>query len=244
MIIYCDSSGVVSSIPSTVPVGTILKDVTIIAPTNTAVAMFRIKPPSGKLLKPIYCSLELTAKRDIVYKANIPKEVTSKAGRADYQISFTTQDGKTLPTMSGTFNVARGVEVDLPETGEDLGSYSLEDIHRLLTNATALYANVNNLHIDLETVLREVGLDDGITLPDVFDNVIDGLRKVDTAIGRQPLETESKSLSQAINELLGYILECKEKEEELKDEHTATLTKHTRDIESIVARLDILESKA
>lgn len=227
MIIYCDSSGFVSSIPSTVPVGTILKDVTIIAPTNTAVAMLKIKPPNGELLKPIYCSMELTTERDIIYKANLPKAVTSRAGRADYQIVFTNQDGSAFPTRNGTFSVARGVEVDLPENGEDLGAHSLEDIHRLLTNATALYANVNNLYSDVERVEMVLGLDDDLELPEAFLNIIDALQKIDTVLERNPfLNTDEKSLTGAINELHSAVLE-------LVDGHTAILTTYSRDIENI-----------
>lgn len=241
MIIYCDSSGFVSSIPSTVPVGTILKDVTIIAPTNTAVAMLKIKPPNGELLKPIYCSMELTTERDIIYKANLPKAVTSRAGRADYQIVFTNQDGSALPTRNGTFSVARGVEVDLPENGEDLGAHSLEDIHRLLTNATALYANVNNLYSDVETVKRVLGviynvlgLDENLELPETFLNIIDALQKIDTVLEHNPfLNTDEKSLTGAINELHSVV-------GDLKDEHTAILTKHKTDIEKTQANIQRL----
>ena len=227
MIIYCDSSGFVSSIPSTVPVGTILKDVTIIAPTNTDVAMLKIKPPNGELLKPIYCSMELTTERDIIYKANLPKAVTSRAGRADYQIVFTNQDGSAFPTRNGTFSVARGVEVDLPENGEDLGAHSLEDIHRLLTNATALYANVNNLYSDVERVEMVLGLDDDLELPDAFVNIIDAVQKIHTVLENNPfLKTDEKSLTGAINELHSAV-------SELADEHTAIFTTHSRDIENI-----------
>lgn len=234
MIIYCDSSGVVSSIPSTVPVGTILKDVTIIAPTNTAVAMLKIKPPNGELLKPIYCSMELTTERDIIYKANLTKAVTSRAGRADYQIVFTNQDGSAFPTRNGTFSVARGVEVDLPENGEDLGAHSLEDIHRLLTNATALYANVNNLYSDVERVEMVLGLDENLELPEAFLNIIDALQKIDTFIGQNILlETDAKSLIGAINELHSTV-------GDLKDEHTAILTKHKTDIEKMQANIQRL----
>lgn len=231
MIIYCDSSGFVSSIPSTVPVGTILKDVTIIAPTNTAVAMLKIKPPNGELLKPIYCSMELTTERDIIYKANLPKSVTSRAGRADYQIVFTNQDGSAFPTRNGTFSVARGVEVDLPENGEDLGAHSLEDIHRLLTNATALYANVNNLYSDVERVEMVLGLDDDLELPDAFLNIIDALQKIHTVLENNPfLKTDEKSLTGAINELHGAVLE-------LVNENASILTRHSRDIENIRANI-------
>lgn len=231
MIIYCDSSGFVSSIPSTVPVGTILKDVTIIAPTNTAVAMLKIKPPNGELLKPIYCSMELTTERDIIYKANLPKAVTSRAGRADYQIVFTNQDGSAFPTRNGTFSVARGVEVDLPENGEDLGAHSLEDIHRLLTNATALYANVNNLYSDVERVEMVLGLDDDLELPDAFLNIIDAVQKIHTVLENNPfLKTDEKSLTGAINELHSAVLE-------LVNENASILTRHSRDIENIRANI-------
>lgn len=231
MIIYCDSSGFVSSIPSTVPVGTILKDVTIIAPTNTAVAMLKIKPPNGELLKPIYCSMELTTERDIIYKANLPKAVTSRAGRADYQIVFTNQDGSAFPTRNGTFSVARGVAVDLPENGEDLGAHSLEDIHRLLTNATALYANVNNLYSDVERVEMVLGLDDDLELPDAFVNIIDAVQKIHTVLENNPfLKTDEKSLTGAINELHSAVLE-------LVNENASILTRHSRDIENIRANI-------
>lgn len=143
LILHCDLKGNVQSVPSSVPMGTILDDVVIIAPHTCAAVILKIKPPYQTYLPDIHCSPVLTVGDDgknmVVFRATLPKSITTTAGRAEYQVSQTDQSGKTIATYAGSFNVSRGVLVDMPEDVDELSNYSLEEIYRLLSNVSLVF---------------------------------------------------------------------------------------------------------
>lgn len=146
MVIKIDSGGQITSVPSSVPMGTILKDVMIIAPQYSATAVLRVKPPYQERLPDIVCVPAINDANFVVFTARIPAEVTRWAGRVGYQLIFTDADGEATATFAGTLNVQDGVAVENPESAEDLGAYTMEDLYQLLTNATLLHSRITELN--------------------------------------------------------------------------------------------------
>jgi acyl-CoA-binding protein len=84
----------------------------------------------------------------LVFNAKLTHSVTRTAGRDEYQVLLTDQSGRAVASYMGSFNVSRGVMVDMPEDAADLSEYSLEQIYTMLSNVTTVYnqlANVENL---------------------------------------------------------------------------------------------------
>lgn len=149
MIIYCGLDGKVSSVPSTFPMGTILDDVVIITPQANVTATLRVKPAYQSYLPEIICSPVINEDHAVAFKAKIEKSVTGTAGRAEYQVILTEASGKAVASYSGSFNVSRGVMVDMPEDVDHLENYSLAQIYELLTNVTTVY----NMLVNVENVI-------------------------------------------------------------------------------------------
>lgn len=148
MILYCDLQGNVSSVPSSVPMGTLLEDVVIITPQANVTAVLRVKPAYQTYLPDIICSPVLKENNTVAFSAKLKKSVTGTAGRAEYQVVLKDPAGKTVASYMGSFNVSRGVMVEMPEDAEDLSDYSLEQIYTMLSNVTTVYnqlVNVENL---------------------------------------------------------------------------------------------------
>lgn len=148
MILYCDLQGNVSSVPSSVPMGTLLDDVVIIAPQANVTAVLRVKPAYQTYLPEIFCFPVIREEHVVAFSGKITKSVTGTAGRAEYQVLLKDPTGKTVASYMGSFNVSRGVMVDMPEDAEDLSEYSLEQIYTMLSNVTTVYnqlVNVENL---------------------------------------------------------------------------------------------------
>lgn len=143
MILHCDLSGGVQSVPSSVPMGAILDDVVIIAPHTCSTVVLKIKPPYQEYIPDISCAPVLTVGEDgnnlVVFKAALPKSITGTAGRAEYQVLQTSGNGKTVATYAGSFNVSRGVLVDMPEDVYELEQYSLNEIYNLLSNVSLVF---------------------------------------------------------------------------------------------------------
>lgn len=146
MIIKIDSGGHISTVPSSVPMGTIMKEVLIIGPAYSATAVLRVKPPYQERLPDIICEPSINDANFVVFSARLPAAVTRWAGRVGYQVIYTDASGEVQATFSGTFNVQDGVPVENPESVEDLGDYSMEDLYKLLTNATLLHNRITELN--------------------------------------------------------------------------------------------------
>jgi hypothetical protein len=147
--------------------GTILDDVVILAPYTCSLVVLKVKPPYQSYLPDIPCAPVLTVNEEgqniVVFKASLPRSITGTAGRADYQIEQTDGNGKVLATFMGTFNVARGVPVDMPDDAEDLSDYSLAQLYTLLSNISLVstqLATIENLigypTEELETTAKTV----------------------------------------------------------------------------------------
>lgn len=169
MVIKIDSGGQITSVPSSVPMGTILKEVLIIAPQYSATVILRVKPPYQERIPDIVCSPAITSDNIVVFIAKIPSEVTRWAGRVGYQLLLMDADGEAEATYSGTFNVQDGVPVENPDNVEDLAAYTLEDLYALLTNTTLLHSRITQMN-DL------LGL--GEELETGYDSVIASLNEI------------------------------------------------------------------
>ena len=145
MIIYCDLQGNVSTVPSSVPMGTLLDDIVIMAPQVNATAILKIKPAYQEYIPDIICSPVLNDDHILVFDAKIPKSVTKTSGRAEYQVVLKDSSGKTVSSFMGSFNVSRGVLVDMPDSAEDLSDYTLEQVYTMLSNVTMVYNQLANV---------------------------------------------------------------------------------------------------
>ena len=147
MIIYCDSGGKVTSVPSTLPFGSALTDITIVAFEMAATAVLKIKPPNQQYSPGIVCT-PIIQDGVVVYQAKLNKAVTTTFGRCEYQIEFYLQDGEEVPiasTYSGSFNVARGVPVDIPASEELLKEMALDNIYAMLSSVSVLATELGSL---------------------------------------------------------------------------------------------------
>lgn len=197
MVIYCDNEGRVSSIPSTVPFGAIINDLVIIAPHPGTQAILKINPPSRKRMQPIYCTPQLNTEKDVVYNAKLPKTVTNTAGRAEYQLEFTSPDGETYPSLMGSFYVARGVELDVPPSADSLGQYTLEDLHMLLTSISARYLELADFYSKVQADGEELAI--GGT---VYDAIQILLNNIDTlGEGLSATDTKAQTLDKRITDI-------------------------------------------
>ena len=155
MIIYCDSGGKVTSVPSTLPFGS-APEIAIVTQKMAATAILKIKQPNQEYLPDIICTPEVGTDGMIYRAPELPKSLTNTHGRAEYQVIFVLADGEQIGTYAGTFNVARGVPVDLPSSKEALRDYALEEVYQLLTSVAevSLLADALNTFTGIGTVLE------------------------------------------------------------------------------------------
>lgn len=144
MIFNCDMRGRVESVPSSVPLGSIIEDVVIIAPHSCATILLKIKPPTQDYLPDIICTPVIrtddNGKNIVVFRATLPKSITRVAGKAEYQImQFDGSGDQIATTYIGSFNVSRGVLVEMPESAEDLEEYTLTQIYQVISNVSLVY---------------------------------------------------------------------------------------------------------
>ena len=157
MIIYCGLDGKATSVPATIPMGTILEDVMIIAPKGAATILLRVLPPTQEYLDDVFCVKSLEADGHVVTKARLPKEVATIWGQVKYQVILkeadtidgeATKEGKTTASFMGSFNVSRGVPPKHPDaTDPDFGAdakaeidaYTMEDFYQAFANVNGLY---------------------------------------------------------------------------------------------------------
>jgi hypothetical protein len=106
MVIIVDGDGNVKSVPSSVPQGTALHDVTIIAPFTTSTCVLKIKPVSAEWIEDnLAVATTTTDGAGVVFKAEIPGAVTELAGRVKYQLSFAGQDASVKKSKVGSISV-------------------------------------------------------------------------------------------------------------------------------------------
>jgi hypothetical protein len=129
--------------------GTILDDVVIITPQANVTATLRVKPAYQSYLPEIICSPVINEDHAVAFRGKIEKNVTGTAGRSEYQVILTDQSGKAVASYAGSFNVSRGIMVDMPEDAEELENYSLEQIYTMLSNVTTVY----NMLVNVENVI-------------------------------------------------------------------------------------------
>lgn len=148
MIITVDGEKRVASVPATVPQGTNLSQVTIIAPFINSTCVLKIRPPSQEWMEEIICQPALSYEKNcLIWTVNIPDIATAYAGRTDYQLSFIGKNGERFPTFSGSITVSRGIPVSIPNSAEELSDYTINDIYIMLSNVTSLY-NITDSHGD------------------------------------------------------------------------------------------------
>ena len=181
MIIYCDSGGHISSVPSVVSFGETLRDITIITHQSSATVVLKIKPPNAEYLPDIICAPLLTKEKTVVYVAHLPKSVTTVSGRCLYQIEFvspqeyinesgeTVQDIKRWSSFEGSFNVARAVETNFPATEEELKDQSLGSLYAML-------ASVKMLYDEVVAVENTIGI--GKELETTSKNLVDAMNEI------------------------------------------------------------------
>ena len=170
MIIYCGLDGKATSVPATIPMGTILDDVVIIAPKGAATTLLRVLPPTQEYLDDIYCVKSLETDGHVITKARLPEEVATIWGQAKYQVILkeadtidddgkVTQYGKTAASFMGSFNVSRGIPPKYPdatdadfgdEAKDEIDAYTKEDFYQA-------FANVNKLFDAYEALADKLG---------------------------------------------------------------------------------------
>ena len=146
MIIYCENNGNVTTTPSTLPFGSALRDITIIAPQTSASVVLKIKPPNGEYLPDIVGTPFISKENVVLFSVKLPKAVANKAGRVEYQLFFNTSDGEVIPTFIGSFNVSKGVPSDMPGSVEQLGELSIENLYEVLSRCTEIALMTANLN--------------------------------------------------------------------------------------------------
>jgi hypothetical protein len=155
MIIYCDSGGKVTSVPSTLPFGS-APEIAIVTQKIAATAILKIKQPNQEYLPDIICTPEVGTDGMIYRAPELPQSVTNTHGRAEYQVIFVLADGEQIGTYAGTFNVARGVPIDFPSSEEALRDYALAEVYQLLASVAevGLLADALNTYTGIGTVLE------------------------------------------------------------------------------------------
>lgn len=139
MIIYCKNDGSTSCFPSSIPFGSSLQEVTVIVPSMVATITLRIKPPNAKYLQPFICTPTFSGEGSVVFVAKLEKAMANVSGRAEYQVEAITPEGQRMTFELGTFNIARGVLADIPETPEQLQDYNVDALYEMLSNVTMVY---------------------------------------------------------------------------------------------------------
>ena len=168
MIIYCDSGGKVTSVPSTLPFGS-APEIAIVSQKMAATAILRIKQPNQEYLPDIICTPEVGTD-GMIYRAPLPQSVTNTHGRAEYQVIFVLADGEQVGTYAGTFNVARGVPSDIPSSEDALKDYALLEVYQLLAGVAEvrLLADALNTYTGIGTVLETEAKNLAVAINELF----------------------------------------------------------------------------
>lgn len=222
MIIYCDSGGKVTSVPSTLPFGS-APEIAIVSQKMAATAILKIKQPNQEYLPDIICTPEVGTD-GMIYRAQPHKSVTNTHGRAEYQVIFVLADGEQVGTYAGTFNVSRGVATDIPTSEEMLKDYAINELYQLLSNVgkVNLLADALNTYAGIGTELNT----DGKNLADAVNE-----------LHARPIFVVDKTLT-----IEGHAADAKATGEKIKksiDDHNKDGTAHA----GILEKLDDLDTE-
>ena len=201
MIIKADLNGNVSTVPSTIPAGTVLKEVIIITPYTNASVVLRVNPPSQVYIPDIVCKPTITDARNVVWIAKVPKEVSETSGRVTYQLLLSTESGEGVSMQAGTFNVSRGVISDMPESASDLSTYSLEQIYTMLSSVATVY----NMILGVQNTIQTYN-DEGVASEELYDpskTLIGAINEIDDLL-RCRTEDGVETLSEIEEGYAGY----------------------------------------
>lgn len=134
MVIIVSLGGSVKSIPSSVPQGSALHDVTIVSPYTTSSCVLKIKPVSEEWIEDNLAAASVTSDGNgVIFTASIPGSVTETSGRVKYQLEFVAQDGTVVLTEIGSISVTKSIETLVPDSAQDLSQYSLNQIYALMS---------------------------------------------------------------------------------------------------------------
>ena len=241
MIIYCKNDGHTESIPSSIPFG-YSEDVVIYIPKVAHSLELRVKPPSGEYLQPIVASKVgiNTSEEETFFVLTLPPEVTATlSGRADYQVVAYTPKGE-MPFQTGSFNIQKGVPVEIPKTLDELKAYNLERLHQMLAGVGLNLEEIGgfvgtkqNLDTNAKTVvgaineLRAMGGGGGGGAPVDKDLVLDGFAADAKVVGDKFKE---------VNDTLGNInLQVLQNDEDIEEliERVGSLELGNRGIDNI-----------
>lgn len=163
MIIFrAKRDGTVDTTPSFVPQGSAMQDLVVVSEFGYSLCTINLYPASGVYIEPLICQpVHDEGGSAIMCTASLPPEATVVPGRVSYQLVFSAPDGTRQGTLMGTFDVPRGVIVNVPENAEGLGQKTIADLYSLLSN---IVSNTAGLGAELSTHAEQIGeLEDKIT---------------------------------------------------------------------------------
>ena len=139
ILFHAKANGQVTTTPALVPQGSSMQDLVVLSELDYALCTIKLEPASGLYIPDIVCNFIETDNKKTLWTAKMPPEATRAAGNVSYQLLFTAADGTQMTTLSGTFKVPKGTITNMPESVEDLQTYTIEAIYKLLSN---IYAKV------------------------------------------------------------------------------------------------------
>ena len=164
MIIFrAKRDGTVDTTPSFVPQGSAMQDLVVVSEFGYSLCTINLYPASGVYIDPLICQpVHDEEGGTIMWTASLPPEATVVPGRVSYQLVFSAADGTRQGTLAGTFDVPRGVIVNVPENAEGLGQKTIADLYSLLSN---IVGNTASLGKELSTHADQIGeLEDDVDL--------------------------------------------------------------------------------
>ena len=155
--------GTVETTPSFVPQGSAMQDLVVVSEFGYSLCTINLYPASGMYIEPLICQpVRAEDGSTIMWTASLPPEATVVPGRVSYQLVFSAADGTRQGTLMGTFDVPRGVIVNVPENAEGLGQKTIADLYSLLSN---IVSNTAGLGTEMSTHTEQIGkLDDDVDL--------------------------------------------------------------------------------
>lgn len=160
MIIYCKDDRNTNVVPNSIPFGSANRDVIIYIPKMVATVSLHIAPPDGTILQPIFAAKATDDGDSSLFVAKLPQEVTASVpGRVGYQVEARTIDDEVITYERGSFNIQKGVPVEIPKSVEELKDYTIESLYDVLTRYGSKITEVGNFvgtDTDLTTTAKTV----------------------------------------------------------------------------------------
>ncbi len=141
ILFHAKANGQVTTTPSLVPQGSSMQDLVVLSEFDYALCTIKLQPASGIYIPDIACNFIETDNKKTLWTAKMPPEATRVSGNVNYQLLFTAADGTQQTTLSGTFNVPKGIITNMPESAADLQTYTIESLYMLLSN---IYAKISD----------------------------------------------------------------------------------------------------